>query len=83
MANVEAITAAVAAIEGDTANVERVIGILNTENAALVQQVADLTAGQTITQEQIDALSARLATADAALDSLAPDAPNDPNTPPA
>lgn len=79
MANVEAITAAVAAIEGDTANVERVIGELNASNADLTSQVAALTAGETLTQEQIDGLTARLAAQDAALDSLAPDAPNVPN----
>lgn len=81
MANVDAITAAVAAIEGDTANVERVIGELNASNADLTAQVAALTAGEVLTQEQIDGLTARLATQDASLDSLAPDAPNAPNTP--
>ena len=58
-----------------------VIGVLNSDNAALTQQVADLTAGEAVTQEQIDALTARLASSDAALDSLAPDAPDAPNVP--
>lgn len=85
MANIAEVQAAVTNIEADTANVARVLGDLNTTNAALVQQVADLqaqvAAGTGVTEAQLQELADRLAAADAALDSLAPDAPNVPNEP--
>ena len=85
MANIEEVQAAIGKIEGDVGNVQRVLGELNTTNAALVQQVADLqaqiAAGNAVTPEQLQELADRLAAADAALDTLAPDAPDAPNEP--
>lgn len=85
MANIDEVKAAVTAIEGDTANVARVLGVLNDTNAALVQQVADLQAqieaGTGVSAADLQELQDRLTAADAALDTLAPDAPDEPNTP--
>lgn len=85
MANIEEVQAAVARIEGNTANVARALGILNDTNAALVQQVADLQAqieaGNAVTPEQLQELADRLSAADAAMDAIAPEAPNAPNEP--
>jgi len=75
MANIDEVLAAVAAIQGDTANVERVLGELNTQIAALTQQVADLQAAGAATPEQLQGVVDALNAADATLDTLAPDAP--------
>ena len=79
MANIDEVLAAVAAIAGDTANVERVLGELNTQIGALTQQVADLqaqvAAGTGATPEQLQSVVDALNAADATLDTLAPDAP--------
>jgi hypothetical protein len=45
------------------------IEVLQGQNAALIQQIADLTAGQ-VTQEQIDALTAAATEADVVIDDL-------------
>lgn len=75
MAKIEDVLAAVTAIEGDTANVERVLGELNTQIAALTQQVADLQAAGAATPEQLQSVVDALNAADATLDTLAPPAP--------
>ena len=78
MATIDEVLAAVAAIEGDTSNVERVIGELSSQITALTDQVAALQAqidaGTGVTAADLQAVADRLATADASLDSLAPDA---------
>lgn len=73
MANIEEVQAAVARIEGDTANVERVLGELNTQIADLIQQVADLQAAGAATPEQLQGVVDALNTADSTLDSLTGD----------
>lgn len=76
MADITTILEKVSAIEGNTANVERVLGTLNTEITALQQQVADLiAAGSGATPAQLAEIDTRLAAADAAMDSLTGDAP--------
>ena len=79
MANIDEVLAAVAAIAGDTANVERVLGELNTQIGALTLQVADLqaqvAAGTGASPEQLQSGVDALNAADATLDTLTGDAP--------
>jgi DNA repair exonuclease SbcCD ATPase subunit len=79
MANIDEVLAAVSAIEGNTANVERVLSEVNTQITALQAQVADLQAqieaGTAITAEQAQGILDRLNAADAAMDTLTGNTP--------
>lgn len=85
MANLAAVLAVVEQIEADTSNIENAFRVAQEQNAALVQEIADLKAqiaeGTGVTAADLDHLASRLAAIDAALDAVAPDAPNEPNVP--
>lgn len=78
MANNELITEALSRIEGNTANVERVLTTANTQITALLEEVQALkdqiAAGSPVTAEQAQAILDRLNAADAAMDTLTGDA---------
>lgn len=79
VATLDEVLAQVSAIEGDTANVERVITELSGQITALTDQVAALQAqidaGTAVSAADLQGIADRLAAADASLDSLAPEAP--------
>lgn len=85
MANITEVLAAVARTEGNVANVQRVLGIVNEQNAQLLVQVSQLqdqiASGAGVTGEDLQQIVDRLNIADAAMDSLAPEAPDQPNDP--
>jgi hypothetical protein len=82
MARMVEVLAAVARIEGNTANVERALGTVNTELAAARQQITDLQEqianGTAATEEQLQEALDRLDAADRAMDAIAPEAPVEP-----
>jgi len=85
LANIAAVLEAVGRIEGNTSNVAAALGIVQQQNAALIQQVSDLQAqieaGSAVTPAQLQEIADRLIAADAAMDAIAPEAPNEPNEP--
>lgn len=79
MARITEVLEAVARIEGNTSNVERALGAVNSEIAAARQQIADLQEqianGGAATEAQLQEALDRLDAADRAMDAIAPEAP--------